>query len=56
MTEEIKMINLEETAQWVAARALEIVLEKLDKADKPIVEEEDIQHVGYSATIMGYDK
>lgn len=56
MTEETKMTNLEEIAQWVAARALEIVLEKIDNADKPIVGEDDIQHVGYSTSIMGYDK
>ena len=51
-----KEIELEPIAQWVAARALEIVLEKLDSDDISLIADEDIQHVGYSSSIMGYDK
>ena len=48
--------DFEETAQLVAARALEIVLKQLDRADLPVAEDDDLQHVGYSQSIMGYDK
>lgn len=51
-----KEIELEPIARWVADRALEIVLEKLDDVDISLIEDEDIQHVGYSPAIMGYDK
>ena len=56
MNGQMDFSSLEDVAQLVAARALEIVLEKLEGMDKPIVESEDIQHVGYSSAIMGYEK
>lgn len=56
MNDQMDFPSLEDVAQLVAARALEIVLEKLEGMDKPIVESEDIQHVGYSSAIMGYEK
>lgn len=54
-----KRLDLDELAEYVAERAFEIVMEKLEdyeKNSKSSVSDVDIQHVGYSKEIMGYNK
>ena len=53
----IGAVDVDGIAEIVAEKALKIVLGKLDDGGRvPVVDQADIQHVGYTSAQMGYDK